>query len=55
MPVSIIIPVLNEENSIRTTLERLQLFRQQGNEVIVVDAGSKEFGGRNKESGCGYL
>ena len=42
MPVSIIIPVLNEENSIRATLERLQLFRQQGNEVIVVDAGSKD-------------
>ena len=40
MSVSIIIPVLNEEQSICATLERLQVFRQQGCEVIVVDAGS---------------
>ena len=42
MQVSIIIPVLNEEKSIRDTLERLQVFRKQGHEVIVVDGGSKD-------------
>ena len=42
MSVSIIIPVLNEEKSIRAVLERLQPFRRQGCEVIVVDGGSED-------------
>jgi len=40
MFVSIIIPVLNEENSIKECLQQLQLYRKQGHEVIVVDGGS---------------
>lgn len=42
MPVSIIIPVLNEETSIEVLLKQLQGHRQQGHEVIVVDGGSKD-------------
>lgn len=40
MFVSIIIPVLNEEGSIKNLLEQLQGYRKQGHEVIVVDGGS---------------
>ncbi len=40
--VSIIIPVLNEASSIVQVLERLQEFRRQGAEVIVVDGGSND-------------
>lgn len=40
MPVSIIIPALNEENAIKHLLQQLQVYRQQGHEVIVVDGGS---------------
>ena len=40
MFVSIIIPVLNEEDSIKSLLEQLQGYRKQGHEVIVVDGGS---------------
>ncbi len=40
MLVSIIIPVLNEEDAIKSLLEQLQVYRQQGHEVIVVDGGS---------------
>lgn len=38
--LSIIIPVLNEANGIVQVLERLQEFRRNGAEVIVVDGGS---------------
>ena len=42
MFVSIIIPVLNEEDSIKALLQQLQPYRKQGSEVIVVDGGSKD-------------
>jgi len=38
--ISIIIPVLNEEEQIVDFLERLQCFRNQNIEIIVVDGGS---------------
>ncbi len=40
--VSIIIPALNEAQSLPLTLSRLQHLRQQGVEVIVVDGGSTD-------------
>ncbi|PKO49241.1 MAG: glycosyl transferase [Betaproteobacteria bacterium HGW-Betaproteobacteria-4] len=40
--LSIIIPVLNEPAGIVPVLERLQGFRRQGAEVIVVDGGSTD-------------
>ena len=42
MFVSIIIPTLNEEDSIKELLQQLQQFRKQGHEVIVVDGGSRD-------------
>lgn len=42
MFVSIIIPVLNEEGSIKNLLQQLQVYRQQGHEVIVADGGSTD-------------
>lgn len=42
MIISIIIPVLNEESSIKNLLQQLQLYRKQGHEVIVVDGGSHD-------------
>ena len=42
MLISIIIPTLNEEGAIQTLLEQLQVHRQQGHEVIVVDGGSTD-------------
>lgn len=42
MPVSVIIPVINEEKNIRSCLDALQLYRKQGHEVIVVDGGSED-------------
>lgn len=42
MSVSIIIPVLNEEDTIKTVLEQFKYYRQQGHEVIVVDGGSED-------------
>lgn len=42
MPVSIIIPVLNEEQSIKSLLNQLQSYRKLGHEVIVVDGGSTD-------------
>jgi len=42
MLISIIIPVLNEENNIQNILQQLQIYRQQGHEVIVVDGGSTD-------------
>ncbi len=38
--LSIIIPTLNESNQIKSCLDKLQLLRKQGHEVIVVDGGS---------------
>ena len=40
--LSIIIPALNEEAHIATTLAPLQVMRQHGHEVIVVDGGSSD-------------
>lgn len=40
--LSIVIPVLNEASGIVQVLERLQAFRQQGAEIIVVDGGSSD-------------
>ncbi len=42
MPISVIIPVLNEEDRIFSCLERLRPMRSRGHEVIVVDGGSKD-------------
>ena len=42
MKISIIIPTLNEADSIVETLERVQPLRQQKHEVIVVDGGSRD-------------
>lgn len=39
---SIIIPVLNEAKEIESCLQRLELLRQLGHEVIVVDGGSHD-------------
>ena len=40
--ISIIIPALNEEQSIKALLQQLQTLRTQGHEVIVVDGGSHD-------------
>lgn len=42
MKISVIIPTLNEEQHIAQTLQSLQGLRQQGHEVIVVDASSED-------------
>ena len=42
MRISIIIPVLNEVQTIAGCLDRLQTYRAQGHEVIVVDGGSRD-------------
>ena len=42
MKLSIIIPVFNEAKNIENTLKRLEIYRQQGHEVIVVDGGSRD-------------
>lgn len=42
MKLSIIIPTLNEADNLVASLERLQQYRQQGHEVIVVDGGSRD-------------
>lgn len=42
MKISVIIPVLNEAILIGKTLSALQLLRQAGHEVIVVDGGSDD-------------
>lgn len=42
MKLSIIIPVFNEAENIVAMLMRLQAYRQQGHEVIVVDGGSSD-------------
>ncbi len=40
--ISIIIPALNEAETIETSLNRLQVYRQQGHEIVVVDGGSSD-------------
>ncbi len=40
--ISIIIPVLNEETSILIFLKKLQQFRDNGHEIILVDGGSTD-------------
>lgn len=42
LPLSVIIPVLNEAEEIYPCLRRLQALRKQGVEVIVVDGGSED-------------
>lgn len=42
MPISIIIPVLNEEASLQALLQQLQSCRRLGHEVVVVDGGSTD-------------
>jgi len=42
MKLSIIIPVLNEQNSIAAFLQSLQSLREAGSELIVVDGGSSD-------------
>lgn len=42
MKISVIIPTLNEAESIVATLMPLQLLRQQGHEVIISDGGSSD-------------
>ena len=42
MRVSVVIPVLDEEERIVSCLERLRPMRSRGHEVIVVDGGSKD-------------
>lgn len=42
MKISIIIPVLNEAGVIADTLRFLDVYREQGHEVIVVDGGSSD-------------
>jgi rSAM/selenodomain-associated transferase 2 len=40
--ISIVVPVLNEEKKISNLLSHLQVFREQGHEIIVVDGGSRD-------------
>lgn len=40
--ISIIIPALDEAGTIQATLERLQIYRQRGHEVLLVDGGSRD-------------
>lgn len=42
MKISIVLPVVNEENNLPDTLAGLQALRQRGHEVIVVDGGSQD-------------
>ena len=42
MKVSIIIPVINEAAHLKEMLNHLQVFRENGHEVIVVDGGSTD-------------
>ena len=42
MKLSIIIPVFNEAEKIAATLNKLQRYRKQGHEIIVVDGGSQD-------------
>ena len=42
MRLSVIIPALNEADTVTATLDRLQVLRKGGHEVIVVDGGSAD-------------
>ena len=42
MKISIIIPVLNEEQNLLRLGDYLRAIRQQGHEVIIVDGGSTD-------------
>ena len=42
MKLSIIIPIFNEAENIANILKQLQVYRQQGHEVIVIDGGSRD-------------
>jgi rSAM/selenodomain-associated transferase 2 len=42
MRLSIVVPMLDEEPVVRTSLERLQAWRAEGHEVVVVDGGSRD-------------
>ncbi len=42
MKLSFILPVLNEQDLITASLDRLQSYRRRGHEVIVVDGGSED-------------
>lgn len=42
MKVSVIIPVLNEVAALENNLQRLNVLREQGHEIIVVDGGSED-------------
>ncbi len=42
MSISIIIPALNEEASIKKLLQHLQTCREQGHEIIIIDGGSSD-------------
>jgi len=42
MRLSFIIPILNEEKILETSLKKLQWVRQLGHEIIVVDGGSRD-------------
>ncbi len=55
MKLSIIIPALNEADSIVETLQRLQPLRQAGHEVIVVDGGSCDQTRQRSESLVDHL
>lgn len=40
--ISIIVPVLNEEKKLPDLLSHLQVYREQGHELIIVDGGSSD-------------
>jgi len=40
--ISVVVPVLNEEKKIPDLLSHLQIFREQGHEIIIVDGGSRD-------------
>ncbi len=40
--ITIIIPVLNDVEALKTLLPTLQVFRQQGHEVLLIDGGSAD-------------
>ncbi len=42
MQLSIIIPAINEADTIGVLLQQLQLLRRRGHEVILVDGGSTD-------------
>lgn len=53
--VSIVVPVLNEADSIRSALARLSLLREAGVEVVIVDGGSTDDTLANARELCDQL